>query len=101
MTKILVVEDESASYNSRTWCGPSKTTKRQEPEPAGEAVEEIFRSEPSAILLDPELPGIGGLTVVGYFKRNAKTRPIGIIVISASAERYRRGQAMAVATARS
>jgi hypothetical protein len=30
-------------------------------------------------LLDPELPGIGGLTVVGYFKRDAKTRHIAII----------------------
>jgi CheY-like chemotaxis protein len=63
--------------------------------------QEIFRSEPPAILLDPEPPGIGGLTVVGYFKGDAKRRPIGIIVISASAEGYRRGLAMAVATARS
>jgi CheY-like chemotaxis protein len=94
--KILVVEDELASLKLAHLVLSEDGHEVTQAEAAGKAVEEILRSEPEAILLDLELPGIDGLTLARNLKRNPKTQHIAIIVITACPERYPRKQAMEI-----
>ena len=90
--KILIVEDEPASLKLAHLVLTAEGYEVTKAEAAGHAVEEILRSEPEAILLDLELPGIDGLTLARNLKRDPKTRHIAI---TAYPERYPRAEAMA------
>ena len=93
--KILVVDDEPASLKLVHLVLAAEGHEITEAEAAGQAVQEILRSEPNVILLDLELPVIDGLTLAHNLKRNPKTQHISIVVITAFPERYPREQAMA------
>ncbi len=93
--KILVVEDEPASLKLAHLVLAASGYEVTGAEAAGKAVEEILRSEPQAILLDLELPGIDGLTLARNLKRDPKTRHIAIIALTAFPETYSREQALA------
>jgi len=92
--KILVVEDEPASLKLAHLVLAAGGYEVANANAADKAIEEILRSEPEAILLDLELPGIHGLTLAHNLKRDPKTRHIAIIAITAFPERYSREQAM-------
>ena len=51
-----------------------------------EALDEIQRQPPSAILLDISLPDISGLEVVRLIRKNKNTKSIPILAMSASRE---------------
>jgi CheY-like chemotaxis protein len=93
--KILVVEDEPASLKLAHLVLTAAGYEVTNADAAGKAVEEILRSEPEAILLDLELPGIDGLTLARNLKRDPKTQHIAIIAITAFPESYPRDAAMA------
>ena len=93
--KIVIVEDEPASLKLAHLVLTAEGYEVTKAEAAGHAVEEILRSEPEAILLDLELPGIDGLTLARNLKRDPKTRHIAIIAITAYPERYPRAEAVA------
>jgi len=93
--RILVVEDEPASLKLAHLVLTAGGYEVTGAEAAGKAVEEILRSEPEAMLLDLELPGIDGLTLARNLKRDPKTKHIAIIAITAFPERYPREAAMA------
>jgi len=93
--KILVVEDEPASLKLAHLVLAASGYEVTGAEAAGKAVEEILRSEPQAILLDLELPGIDGLTLARNLKRDPKTQHIAIIALTAFPETYSREQALA------
>jgi CheY-like chemotaxis protein len=93
--KILVVEDEPASLKLAHLVLAAAGYEVTKAEAAGKAIEEILRSEPEAILLDLELPGVDGLTLARDLKRNPKTQHIAIVAITAFPERYPRDMAMA------
>jgi len=93
--KILVVEDEPASLKLAHLVLTAAGYEVTNAEAAGKAIEEILRSEPEAILLDLELPGIDGLTLARNLKRDPKTQHIAIVAVTAFPERYSREAAMA------
>jgi CheY-like chemotaxis protein len=93
--RILVVEDEPSSLKLAHLVLAAGGYEVTEAEAAGKAVEEILRSEPEAILLDLELPGIDGLTLARNLKRDPKTQHIAIIAITAFPERFSRDAAIA------
>jgi CheY-like chemotaxis protein len=93
--KILVVEDEPSSLKLAHLVLTAEGHEVAKAEAAEKAIEEILRSEPEAILLDLELPGIDGLTLARNLKRDPKTRHIAIVTMTACPERHTRDLAMA------
>ena len=93
--KILVVEDEPSSLKLAHLVLAAGGNEVTGADAAGKAVEEILRSEPEAILLDLERPGIDGLTLARNLKRDPKTRHIAIIAITAFPEQFSREAAIA------
>jgi CheY-like chemotaxis protein len=93
--KILVVEDEPASLKLAHLVLAAAGYEVTNAEAADKAIEEILLSEPEAILLDLELPGIDGLTLARNLKSDPKTRHIAIIGITAFPEKFPRSDAMA------
>jgi CheY-like chemotaxis protein len=93
--KILVVEDEPSSLKLAHLVLTAAGYQVTKAEAAGKAIQEILRSEPEAILLDLELPGIDGLTLARNLKSEPKTQHIAIVAVTAFPERYSREAAMA------
>jgi len=93
--KILVVEDEPSSLKLAHLVLTAAGYEVTKAEAAGKAIEEILRSEPEAILLDLELPGIDGLTLARNLKDDPMTQHIAIVAVTAFPERYSREAAMA------
>jgi len=93
--KILVVEDEPASLKLAHLVLAAEGYEVTEATAAEKAIEKILVSEPQAILLDLELPGIDGLTLAHHLKRDPKTQHIAIIAITAFPETYTRDAALA------
>ena len=83
--RILIVEDEPASLKLAHLVLTAEGYEVTKAEAAGHAVEEILRSEPEAILLDLELPGIDGLTVTRLLKADPRTAQTPIVALSARA----------------
>ena len=94
--RILVVEDEPSSLKLAHLALAAGGFEVTGADDAGQAVEEILRSEPEATPLDPELPGIDGLALARNLKRDPKTQHIAIIAMTAFPERFSREAAMAV-----
>ncbi len=93
--KILVVEDEPASLKLAHLVLSAGGHDVTGAEAAEQAMAEILRSQPDAILLDLELPGLNGLTVARRIKDNPATRHIVIIAVTSFPERYPRAKALA------
>jgi two-component system cell cycle response regulator DivK len=92
--KILVVEDEPASLKLAHLVLAAGGHEVTQAEAADKAVEEILRSEPEAILLDLELPGIDGFTLARNLKRDPKTQHIAIIAITSYPDKFSRAAAL-------
>ena len=80
--RVLVVEDEADARTVYTEClthlGYLATT-----EASGEqGVEAALRTPPDAILMDLEMPGIGGLEATRRLKADPRTRDCMVIVVT-------------------
>ena len=93
--KILVIEDEPSSLKLAHLVLEASGHEVTEAEAAAQAVSEILRSTPEAILLDLELPDIDGLTLARNLKNAPQTSHIPIIAMTSFPERFGREAAFA------
>lgn len=90
-TRVLVVDD-SASFldfleqEVRRWAGPDVTVARSAD--GEDALEQIARCPPDLILLDLEMPGIGGVDVLRRL-RGGPGRFTIVVVTTHAATQYR------------
>lgn len=66
---------------------------------AEEALDRLRESTPQLILMDLQLPGMDGLTLVRRLKQDPRTQPIPIVAISAHAMKQNIDEAMAAGCA--
>lgn len=93
--KILVVDDEPVCLKLAQLVLASEGNAVSEAAAAVDAIEEIVRSAPEAILLDLKLPGIDGLTLARRLKGDPRTQHIAIIAVTAFPEDFTRQAALA------
>ncbi len=93
--KILVVEDEPASLKLAHLVLAAGGHEVTGAEAADQALDEIVRSAPDAILLDLELPMVNGLSLARRLKSDPQTRHIVIIAVTSYPEHYPRARALA------
>lgn len=60
-----------------------------------EALERAWADRPDAVLLDLELPDLGGLEVLAALRADARTREVPVVVVSADARAERIAEAQA------
>jgi CheY-like chemotaxis protein len=92
--KILVIEDEPASLKLAHLVLSCAGHDVSDAEAAERAVQLIRKDKPDAILLDMELPGMDGLTLVRNLKANPETRDIPIVAVTGYPERWTRELAL-------
>lgn len=63
-------------------------------EAATEALAAIKRDKPSVILLDLELPGMDGLSLVRKLKADPETADIQVVAVTSYPEEYSKAEAM-------
>jgi two-component system phosphate regulon response regulator PhoB len=85
-TSILVVDDEPAIRQMLRFALTGAGYAPEEAADADEAVDAIEKSQPDLILLDWMLPGISGVDLARRLKRDAETRHIPIIMLTARGE---------------
>ncbi len=93
--KILVVDDEPVCLKLAQLVLASEGNAVSEAAAAVDAIEEIVRSAPEAILLDLKLPGVDGLTLARRLKDDPRTQHIAIIAVTAFPEDFTRQAALA------
>ena len=93
--KILVVEDEPASLKLAHLVLTSDGHEVAKAEAVDKAIDEIGKSEPEVILLDLELPKIGGLALARKLKSDPGRKHIVIVAVTAYPEHFPREQALA------
>ncbi len=93
--KVLVVDDEPIDLKLAQLVLAEVGNEVGEATLVPQAMEEILRCAPDAILLDLGLPGIDGLVLARYLKRSPKTKHIAIIAVTAFSADYSRDAAMA------
>jgi len=92
---ILVVEDNPSHLKLAHLVLSAAGYKVNAVEAAEQAFNSIKQEKPQVILLDLELPGMDGLTLVRKLKADAETRDIHVIVVTAYPDRYTRKEALA------
>jgi two-component system cell cycle response regulator len=93
--KILVVEDEPASLKLAHLVLSSDGHEVAQAEAVDKALEEIARTEPEVVLLDLELPNVGGLALARHLKADPARKHIVIVAVTAYPERFSREEALA------
>lgn len=84
--KILVVEDEAAIRSMVEFALQSEGFDVTGVENGREANQAIAEAQPDLMLIDWMLPGVSGLELVRGFRRNASTRTVPIIMLTARTE---------------
>jgi two-component system phosphate regulon response regulator PhoB len=84
--KILVVEDEAAIRSMVEFALQSEGFGVTGVENGREANQAIAECVPDLMLIDWMLPGVSGLELVRGFRRNASTRTVPIIMLTARTE---------------
>lgn len=84
--KILVVEDEAAIRSMVEFALQSEGFDVTGVENGREANQAIAEGVPDLMLIDWMLPGVSGLELVRGFRRNASTRTVPIIMLTARTE---------------
>ncbi|MBI4379661.1 MAG: response regulator [candidate division NC10 bacterium] len=92
--KIVIVEDEPT--DSKLACVVLAADGHDvfDARDAAEALETIRREKPKFVLVDLNLPGMDGLTLVRTLKANPATRHIRVVAITAYASRFTRKDAL-------
>ena len=85
MTSILVVEDNPMNMELVTCLLESNGIKVTQAVDGLEVLDRIRNSLFDLILLDIQLPGIGGLEVLKRIKENPASRQIGVVALTAQA----------------
>ena len=84
--RVLIVEDEAAIREMVRFALTRADFEVQEAADAGEAKSRLFEQLPDLVLLDWMLPDISGIDLARRFKRDAATRDIPIIMLTARGE---------------
>ncbi len=92
---ILVVEDNRSHLKLAHLVLSSAGHKVSDAEAAEQAFDSIRQERPQVILLDLELPGTDGLTLVRKPKADPETRDIHVIVVTAYPDRFTKADAIA------
>lgn len=93
--KILIVEDDPTDLKLLSAVLDASGHQVFGRRSAEEAAEEIKLQPPDVILLDLKLPGMDGLALARLLKRDAATRPIPIVAITAAREKFSREDVLA------
>lgn len=93
-TRVMLVDDQAivAEALRRMLEGESDIDYHYCSDPA-KAVEEAVSFEPTVILQDLVMPDIDGLMLLKFFRSNAKTKPIPIVVLSSKEDPKIKSQA--------
>jgi CheY-like chemotaxis protein len=95
MTRLLYVEDDDNNAFMLTQRLRRHGVQVHHVEDGERALVSAAWDPPAAILLDINLPGIDGLTVLRRLRADAATRTLPVIVVSASVQEHARTQALA------
>ncbi len=88
--KVLVIEDNPTDLKLMGEVLKMSGHIVRERTSAEEAVDAIATDKPDVILLDLQLPGMDGLTLVRQLKAHPATSLIPIVAVTAYTDRYRR-----------
>ena len=92
---ILVVEDNPSHLKLAHLVLSAAGYKVNGVTAAEQAIDSIKQEKPQVILLDLELPGIDGLTLVRRLKADVETRDVHVIVVTSYPDRYTKKDALA------
>ena len=92
---ILVVEDNPSHLKLAHLVLSAAGYKVNGVTAAEQAIDSIKQEKPQVILLDLELPGMDGLTLVRKLKADPETRDIHVIVVTSYPDRYTKRDALA------
>jgi CheY-like chemotaxis protein len=92
---ILVVEDNPSHLKLAHLVLSADGHKVSDAEAAEQTFNSIKQEKPQVILLDLELPGMDGLTLVRKLKADPETRDIHVIVVTSYPDRYPKRAALA------
>jgi two-component system cell cycle response regulator DivK len=85
MTSILVVEDNPMNMELVTCLLESNGIEVTQAVDGLEALDKIRNSLFDLVLLDIQLPGMGGLEVLKHIKENPASQQIGVVALTAQA----------------
>lgn len=94
MTTVLYVEDDDNNAFMLTQRMARRGIEVRHVESGEKALLSAVWNPPDAVLLDINLPGIDGLTVLRQLRANPLTRGLPVIVVSASVQQQARASAM-------
>ena len=92
---ILVIEDDPSHLKLAHLVLSAAGYKVNGVTAAEQAIDSIKQEKPQVILLDLELPGIDGLTLVRRLKADEETRDVHVIVVTSYPDRYTKKDALA------
>jgi CheY-like chemotaxis protein len=92
---VLVIEDNPSHLKLAHHVLSAAGFDVDEAEAAEQAMASIKSHKPDLILLDLELPGIDGLTLVLKLKADPETRDIPIVAVTSYPERYPKAELLA------
>ena len=92
---ILVVEDNPSHLKLAHLVLSAAGYKVNAVDAAEQAFNSIKQEKPQVILLDLELPGMDGLTLVRKLKADTEMRDIHVIVVTSYPDRYTKKDALA------
>ena len=92
---ILVIEDNPSHLKLAHLVLSAAGHKVSDAEAAEQAFASIKQEKPQVILLDLELPGMDGLTLVRKLKADPETRDIHVVAVTAYPDRYKKSDAIA------
>ena len=92
---ILVIEDNPSHLKLAHLVLSAAGHHVNDAEAAEQAFTTIKHDRPNVILLDLELPGMNGLTLVRRLKADAETRDIHIVAVTSYPDRYKKADALA------
>ena len=84
--KILIVEDEKDIIKMLRYNLEKEGFKVIDARDGEDAMDSAVRQQPNLILLDLMLPGMDGLEVCKALKKESKTNPIPIIMLTAKSQ---------------
>jgi two-component system cell cycle response regulator DivK len=87
---ILIIEDNDKNRKLVRDVLQVKGYKTIETETAEEGIKLAMEQLPALILMDIQLPGMDGITALKQLKKNATTKNIPVIAVTASAMTYKR-----------
>ena len=92
---ILVIEDNPSHLKLAHLVLGAAGHTVNDAQTAEQALAMIILDKPHVILLDLELPGMGGLTLLRKLKTDSTTRDIQVVAVTSYPERHKKAEAMA------